>query len=657
MESNLKSIEDMGITNFEGNKNLLKLTPSKQPQNYINLNKNKTSKFKFYWKSNQNPDDKIKESLWEPYDDKNQNLLNQEFLNLLNNQNTKIFRLLPPAHDYEIDLKNMQQYSILDSNKIRKIKVEQQPETSSVNAQNFQKPFLDKINLINLSENIKEKKADLESNENLQYKFFWKSNNDPYNKQEAEKWEPYDQNNQIQLNQDYFIFKKNENQANFNLKSPANNYGINFKTMFQYSLTDQNKQRKIKIENQINKKYSEDKEEEILFFWKSNSDPWNKNIEDIWTPYDMEDELILKNAYEKFLINNSNKTVDLKNLKDYYIDFSQMLQINKNDKYKSRPIQRNDPKKMKNVCRNNRFESEELIIKPDEQKSNDFTEHQIIENILNINCLNNKKYPVKSLRFCKIHFIINQEFKCELEIKEELGFTNGSTIKFTFNEIKNKIIQEISDFIKKELKLESSQIFVTKFQSLKSTKDLKNFFLIFMSFFLSDNCLLQIINNFFGNPLQSYIKNIKFFYICFLASYKYFNKKTNFEKHFIDDNKKELIVFRISPFLKELFQSYNSNSQTTNFIIYLDEFLFFNYDPQFKQNFLKKVDSNCNNILWEIKIPKQLIKFEKNQFAEICDSDKKEILIRNGGILNVEPIKPFLITIMVYIKNLITVIY
>jgi hypothetical protein len=72
--------------------------------------------------------------------------------------------------------------------------------------------------------------------------------------------------------------------------------------------------------------------EDAVWYWNASSDPFAKNVEPKWTKYsDIENEII-EDAYQR-----KEKEVLLDN---YIIDFNDMLQINKSDKNKQRPVKR-----------------------------------------------------------------------------------------------------------------------------------------------------------------------------------------------------------------------------------------------------------------------------------------------------------------------------
>lgn len=74
-------------------------------------------------------------------------------------------------------------------------------------------------------------------------------------------------------------------------------------------------------------------ENEVIWSWKSNTNPWSLNESDQWTPFPS----TLNNQIEQAYQNHQNEIILDEN---YKIDFNKFLQININDHDKQRPIRR-----------------------------------------------------------------------------------------------------------------------------------------------------------------------------------------------------------------------------------------------------------------------------------------------------------------------------
>ncbi|CAF3275336.1 unnamed protein product [Rotaria socialis] len=83
-----------------------------------------------------------------------------------------------------------------------------------------------------------------------------------------------------------------------------------------------------------------------LWLWKCNPNPWEKNNEEIWERYTDIEMTIIETAFQKGCL-----SVELDN---FIIDFEQLIQINKKDSTKQRPIQRISDKKLQ-CSREERF--------------------------------------------------------------------------------------------------------------------------------------------------------------------------------------------------------------------------------------------------------------------------------------------------------------
>ena len=68
------------------------------------------------------------------------------------------------------------------------------------------------------------------------------------------------------------------------------------------------------------------------WLWKSNSDPWQINTEEQWERYSDIETTIIESAFQK---NCSNVELD-----NFIIDLKCLIQINKMDETKQRPIKR-----------------------------------------------------------------------------------------------------------------------------------------------------------------------------------------------------------------------------------------------------------------------------------------------------------------------------
>jgi len=472
----------------------------------------------------------------------------------------------------------------------------------------------------------------------LKYTFYWQSNPNPFNPQEIQTWDEYDTKNQIQLNINYELFLKDSKNFCFQLLHPSNNYNVDFQKMKQVHKTDTYKIRPIKVNNlfqEISKSDKNKKEEDFLFFWKANLDPWNQKEEPLWSPYDEEDQFILIEAYNNYFNDKSKKIVDLKKPADHFIDFSKMLQINKHNPDKQRSVQRCHPKLVTNIIRKNRFSTsnKNTIFKPDFIEKKTLKEDYDFRNFFkNIKDEKTKKVNI-------IYFKVFPEFHCKLEIEEELCFFQDEfSIEISLEEIKSILIQEISNLAIDEEKSCGKNNSAQRYKKqIEKIEDYKTFFEKMVYIYTMESYLYKKLNNFLRNMNKIAFENIKYYYTCLLSSFQYFSKNHNL------DNNKDLIVYRASKFNKEELQFYKKNNNS-NITRIFKEFLSTTIDIKTTQNFFEKNDRNINEFLWEIRIPKDLIINEPYNFADISNSsnfDEKEILIRSGAIINIDQIIPY----------------
>jgi len=501
--------------------------------------------------------------------------------------------------------------------------------------------------------NISSGKSNLkqENETSLKFKFLWQSNSNPYSSSQIPTWETYDEKNQQHLNQVYDLYCKDKKNFTFMLKAPSNLYSVNFKEMYQFYSLDKNRKRPIKVENLLNNTISDKNlnEDEIYFFWKSNEDPWDINQDSIWSPYDMEDELLLRIAYKEYLKDLSKKKCELKNPTDHYIDFSKMLQINKNNYKRQRPVRRDHPINLENIIRKNRF----LVVQQAEKLNNQIKVNLInqdqLQNESNLASFINDKNNIKETK--KIYFEIIQEsdddqsiknFPYEIDIKEELFFFEDNNIKinYSLNEIKSIIIKEIHDF---SIDFEKDQTFINSAKyyesKLKSTNTIKLFFEIIVKIYTYEGFLYRKMNEYLRIYNIEGIKKIKIYYFSLLASLKFFSEQIK-----LNNNDENMKVYRGSRYSDEEFKEYESKNFKGIIRIFY-EFISTSKIPDLPKMFFNESTSDTPQFFWEIKIPKILLKYESSNFSDITKisylPSENEILIRSGAIIEIEKIIPY----------------
>jgi len=598
-------------------------------------------KYIFFWKNNSGPYSSNEEKIWQPFDNRNQIQLNQMYNNFCENSNNYIFNLLSPANDCAVNLIKMLLYDF-DSNFLYQIKADElnkytynmekkndyknndlesinyfhklQSEINveeinninhnpQINIQAVSKKEKEKIDIDYILPIKMEKKADAKEN---------KINNPPFN-------------NEIENN----IKNMHMRQQESGLKEI---YCKN-KNFIYHSNKDQKSDEK-NINN--NMKFSQIKEE-FIFFWKSNKDPWDPKQKPSWTPYDLEDESKLKIGYQQYLNDNSKYTIDLKEPADHYVDFSKMLQINKHDLYRSRPIQRSNPNLITNIVRKNRFDNPQIF----SNVKMELIEQQTLKEKKLKFFFKNSNYE-KSKKINTIFFKIFPEFIYELKIDEQLCFFNDeSTINISLREMKKILIEEIINLGKEEghLLYNGSQNIYKSY--LEKIEDYKTFYETMVYIYTMEGYLYKKLNNYLRISQKIGFEQIKYYYICLLASFEYFSQNTHINQN------QDIIVYRASRCSEEEFKEYE-NKNNSNIIRIFKEFLSTSINPDIARYFFDKDDfenPDTKRFFWEIKIPKEIIKNESNNFADISKFAQfpweSEILIRSGAIIQIDKIVPF----------------
>jgi len=482
----------------------------------------------------------------------------------------------------------------------------------------------------------------------LKFIFYWRSNLDPFNSYEIPSWDPYDLNNLNYLNLKYTEFIQDPNNYCVTLLHPLNNYEIDFLDMLQRHRTEK-RSRPIKVEECIEEKKEDLKEEiayeshndsesesekDFLFFWKANIEPWEIKELPNWAPYDQEDQYILSQAYNTFLIDQTQNKVDLKKPADHFIDLSQMMQFNKIDSYKCRQIQRSFPGQIKNIVRINRFNTKAKNY----QYNIDFMGEKVL-NQYDYSFFFRNIEQQKKKKFNKIYFCVFPENPCELELEESLSFfDDNSIIQISLEDLKLNLIQEMNTISKEGEKNQKIHSALNYKLEIEKIKDLKSFCKQIVHIYTMEGFLYKKLNHFLRKLDQKEFQNIKYYYISLLSCFKYINQNTQINMN------QNLIVYRASRCSDEEFKKYEVNNNS-KIIRVFKEFLSTSSDHLVSMNLFKKNDPNFKEFLWEISIPSEIIKYESSYFADISKysqyPSEKELLIRSGAVIQIDKIVPY----------------
>jgi len=613
----------------------------------------------FYWQNLYSPYSNNIANNWQPFDRYNQLYLNQKLKEMMINPNFYTFNLLIPANDCAVNLKKLILYDfdsyslrILRYEKINKTNDDQIKkeinktfhneimktmgneiknddleyikliESRKKKISNGGKKKTDKITKMNINTSIKPDLINLKINQDK---------NDDYQliemetKNHAQNLYP---NQQIQIevktieqNKDIYPYP-NENYNNIEKEiidmpiNPVVNINIKEESI---NLSD------LRPEN----------EEEFIFFVKnSNYNPMDELKQANWTPYEQEDQFLLKEFYQEYINDKKNNIFKLKSSPENYIDFSQMVQKSYKNETEFKPIKRCNPHSINNnLTMNKNIQSK-------------ISEMNLIENIT----LNKTEFIsfFKTLgndnlkKSKKIFFKIFTEFTCEIEIEEKLCmFDNDSIIKFPLKEIKTILIEEIINLGKIDNHYLKSSLQNIYLSHISDILDYKSFFEKIISIYSMKGYMNEKLNEFLRNIDKLSLGIVKYFYVCLLASMQYFGLKCQIK------NNNDLVGYRKSICSQEEFNEYQEKYHS-NVIVNFKEFLTLSLKPDLASHSFLNNDFNDQNkieFLWEITIPKEIIKNEAINFADIsqiCESsNEKKILVRNGAIIQIDKIIPF----------------
>lgn len=186
--------------------------------------KDQELKIQYLWRSDSNPDSDSKNAQWKSYDDEDITVIEEGYQKYSANNIYK-----------EVNLKKAANYKVDFSSWIQ----------SCVNDFNRQRPFKREISILE----IKKPK-----DENPQ--FFWRSDKDPFSKEEIAEWTPYDSEESKFLETSYQKYLSGQGP---NVVKLGDKYNVDFKYMMQIHILDTKRQRPVKREQTLkpktNKKY------------------------------------------------------------------------------------------------------------------------------------------------------------------------------------------------------------------------------------------------------------------------------------------------------------------------------------------------------------------------------------------------------------------
>jgi len=500
------------------------------------------------------------------------------------------------------------------------------------------------------------------------YKFFWESNSSYTLFDSDICWEAYDEDNQIHLNNSFKEYNNDENNCFIILLPPYDHFAVDFSVMKQYNFNNPEKIRSIKFldvenkpliqkdnfnnestftesenqyifqikrenNNEINTlpKNKKNNEDYTYFFWQSNQN-LNSN-EKIWSPYEIDDEIIIKKAFYEYLDSSTKNTIKLRSASQYFIDFIRMLQLNQYDRFKQREVQICDVNSLDNILRPKRFEtalfcaeSVNLLDKTQIIKKADF------KDFLNqMNSTNIKKRQI----FFEVFFSF--PIKIDIEDKYDI-FPKETSIVISLDEMKTRLKREIIDLGKEFGSEYSISEYTSKIEQIDNSQ---NFFENIIKIFTIQGYLKSTLNEYLRNFNIQKLRTLENYYISLLASFEYFKKIKHKSTKYSEE---DLIVYRVTTSSINEFTQYQKLNNKKIIRIF-DEFISTSPEKKNVENYFNKYDSNSLQFYWEIKIPQSIIINEAFAFADISELSyfpvEKEILLRSGIIIEIEEIVPY----------------
>ena len=155
-----------------------------------------------------------------------------------------------------------------------------------------------------------------------QAEYYWRSDQDPFSDEKNAKWEAYVEKDNIAFEGAYQKYLTQKGPPYINLLNKP--YRIDFLTWRQISLKDSKLQRPIKRILNEKKNFNVKKYYKVkpAYFWRSDTDPFSSLENATWRPYDEEDNCILEEGYQKYLLNSENDfELALKKASNYKVNF------------------------------------------------------------------------------------------------------------------------------------------------------------------------------------------------------------------------------------------------------------------------------------------------------------------------------------------------
>jgi hypothetical protein len=390
-----------------------------------------------------------------------------------------------------------------------------------------------------------------------------------------------------------------------------------------------------------------DEKEKKIFIWNSSINPYRGDLVHSWTPYDVEDQIILKQNYDIFKKDEKEKEekIFLLTNENYYINFTTFHQFHSEIKSRLRPIKHEGIKKIKKIKRLERFYREnnilsvqlksrqnqsQSIIKNVSQKNNNnnfefnyfdflslnkdyfFSNNTKLEKEKEVNKKNNDNYIERDNNFnndidlsnnlIELNFDLIDNIEIKLNLPYEFLNDEDKDIKnfiaefkkLNFDNFKKELIKELEKLSIKANRKLSFEYYKKKIMKILKGKE---FFFEFMKLYNIEGYLYKNILSFLTSMefIQNQFKNFRYLYIALFSSFKYcaeYNEipdGVDIENNKIKENK-EFYVYSIM-------KNFNSNSNSNNRKETDANISFTTYNSYYANDDVLNLDTNTNSEL------------------------------------------------------------
>jgi hypothetical protein len=385
-----------------------------------------------------------------------------------------------------------------------------------------------------------------------------------------------------------------------------------------------------------------EEDSKFIFFWKANKNPFRRSGEEVeYSPYDLEDQYILKLAYALYRVNPYYDKGEIRKPNEHFINLKSMMQICKADTYRQRPILRSISTEVENIVRVNRFfylETQRIEYEPQINIMNQ--ENIEIQNqAAFLELLVSEKDQIQEEINYTIYFDVIENIILKYEIKQNLSFfKNNEIIKMPYKDWVEKIEIEIRNL---GILLDKKNSTVQYIDVLNESTNSCNFFKMISKMYTLEGFLFRKLNDYLRSLDKSGLNNLKYFYNSLLASFEYFS---NLDPPKGINLNEDLIIYRGSKISEKEFNEYTNNNNE-NIVRIFNEFISTSRRKSRAYGFFKKNEDNVKSFLWEITIPKIFLQNERQHFAFIEDysvfEGEEEVLIKSGSVILIEKIIPY----------------